>query len=110
MSSWIQHPITGKLIPRDEYVRPSKADYALHTSPEPFVSPVDKTLISDRRHLREHNKRHGVTDPRDYGPGYFERKHKERGAEIQGKTAEAKRDRIAALKRTMYMMGQKHDR
>ena len=26
----------------------------------PFVSPIDKSVISSRSHLREHEKRHGV--------------------------------------------------
>ena len=111
MASWTQDPKTLKLIPKEEYQQmKAERSAALHLSPEPYKSPIDGTIIDDRGKLREHNTRHGVTDVRDYGPEYFERKHKERGAEIQGKTPEARRDRIEAIKRTMYMMGQQHDR
>lgn len=33
---------------------------------EPFVSPVDGTVITGRKALREHNKRHNVTNAADY--------------------------------------------
>ena len=33
---------------------------------EPFVSPVDGTVVTGRRALREHNKRHNVTNVADY--------------------------------------------
>lgn len=43
----------------------------LHTSPfEPFISPVDRTLISSRRELAEHNKRNNVVNTHD---GYDEK-------------------------------------
>lgn len=33
---------------------------------EPFVSPVDGSVISGRAALREHDKRHGVTNVADF--------------------------------------------
>lgn len=33
---------------------------------EPFVSPVDGSIISGRAALREHDKRHGVTNVADF--------------------------------------------
>lgn len=62
---WIQHPITHKLIPADEYVRPSL--HEIHDDIEPFVSPVDGSLIGSRSALREHNRRHGVVSQAEYG-------------------------------------------
>lgn len=87
---------------RDQHLKSA----AILKSPEAFTSPIDGTLIDDRGKLREHNKKHGVTDIRDYGEKYFDRKQKERSAEIQGKTPAAKRDRVEALKRTMHLMEQ----
>ncbi len=33
---------------------------------EPFKSPVDGSVVSGRAALRDHNKRHGVTNPADF--------------------------------------------
>lgn len=33
---------------------------------EPFVSPVDGKVVSGRAALREHDRRHGVTNIADY--------------------------------------------
>lgn len=33
---------------------------------EPFVSPIDGSVITGRRALEEHNKRHNVTNVADY--------------------------------------------
>jgi hypothetical protein len=79
MPSWVQHPITGEFVPRHLYVRPNPNQSAdIQGDLHDFVSPIDQTLISDRGQLREHNKRHGVTNTQDYGDGWFEKKAKER--------------------------------
>lgn len=67
MPSWIQDPLTGKLIPRDEYVRPClNPSASIQGDIESFVSPIDGQLIDDRGKLRRHNKQHGVTNSADY--------------------------------------------
>ncbi len=101
MPSWIQCPKTNKLIPRDEYDRHINSSAYIQGDIEAFTSPIDGSVISDRSHLREHNRRHGVTDPRDYGDGYFERKAKEREASLSGKTKEARQARIAEIQRAI---------
>lgn len=60
---------------------------------EPFNSPIDKTHIRNASDLRAHNKTHGVTDMRDYGGTYFEKKGKEMHNERIGNTKQAKRER-----------------
>jgi len=65
---------------------------------EAVVSPVDGSVIDDRGKLRKHNARHGVTDPRDYGPDWFARKAAERENNLNGTTKRAKAERIEALK------------
>ncbi len=61
---WRQDRITGKLIPTDEAAARRDAGAAVHGDITPFVSPVDGTVISDRKQLREHNKRNGYNaDP-----------------------------------------------
>lgn len=47
---------------------------------EPFVSPIDGSVITGRAALREHNKRHNVTNVADYNKpgGQWEKQAKER--------------------------------
>lgn len=53
---------------------------------EPFVSPVDGKVISGRRALREHNKKHNVTNPADF-KNEWEQKRKERERFYSGDTS-----------------------
>ena len=106
--SYVQDPDTGKLVPKSEYVpkEVKRREWAaIHGPIEPFVSPVDGTVISDRKQLREHNKRHGVTNTADYGPEWFKRKAEERNAHILGKSKEAKAARVEAIQKVLYEKG-----
>lgn len=72
MPSWVQHPVTGKLIPREEYVRPRLNECAaVQGDLESFVSPIDGQLIDDRGKLRRHNAKHGVTNSHDYSDTFI---------------------------------------
>ena len=73
---------------------------AIHGPIEAFVSPVDGSVISDRKSLREHNERHRVTNTADFGPDHLRRKaderriaaerdKRERGREIYERTTAA---------------------
>ena len=77
MSRWIQHPITFELIPRDEYVRPKELSHYVLGEIEPFISPVDRTVIGSRAQLRAHNIRNNVTNAADYSPEYLAKKRHE---------------------------------
>lgn len=95
---YIQDRKTGKLIPAAQY-RPAAQEAPGIMKPlEPFVSPVDGTTITDRAQLRAHNKRHNVTDSRDYGPNWFDRKRDELEQKRQNLDPASKMDRIEALK------------
>lgn len=104
MARFIQHPITHKLIPADEYEPPSKKMHYVHGDIESFVSPIDKSVITGRSHLREHNNKHGVTNIRDYGENYFERKAHERRDEMQGTTKKQRIERIDDIQRAMHQL------
>lgn len=72
---YIQDPETGKLVPRDEYVRPKENKSAMVMNPlQDFKSPIDGQIISTRSQLEAHNRKHGVTNSSDYSNGYIERK------------------------------------
>jgi hypothetical protein len=83
---WVMHPVTHKLVPADEYVRPS--DKALHA---PIITDrfyegthavdAEKTDIGSRRKRREYMKRNGLIDADDVGPSYQARVRAERQRE-----------------------------
>ena len=66
--------IDGKLVP---YERRTQRHTSIHTHKD-FTSPIDGTVITSPQKLKEHNKRHGVTDARDYSKQYLENKATER--------------------------------
>ena len=94
--TYIQDPETGKFVEKQAFLASQHAP-AVHTM-QPFVSPIDGTLIRDPATLRAHNKKHGVTDRRDYGESWFERKRSELEMKRQQQDTASKRDRIEALK------------
>ena len=105
--SWIQCPITYRLIPRDEYVRAKTSSHHIMEDIKPFVSPIDGTIISSRPKLEAHNKRHGVTNSADYSQAHFDKAAARRQAVIQGNTPEAKRERIETIQRAMHQHNQR---
>jgi hypothetical protein len=83
MPRWRQCSETGKFIPLDEAA--AKHDgVAIHGDIEPFVSPLDGSVISDRKQYREHCKKHGVVPASEFSPEFYERKAKEREKHYTG--------------------------
>ena len=80
MPRYIQHPITNKLIPAEEYERPKERGHFVQGDVQNFVSPIDGSVISDRKKLREHNEKHGVVNAAEFSPEYCNRVKKERVA------------------------------
>ena len=83
MARWVQvwNEELGKseFIPRDEAAaRSDLSRIAIHGDITPFVSPVDGSVISDRKQLREHNKRHNVVNLDEFGTDHWDNKRKER--------------------------------
>jgi hypothetical protein len=106
--SWVFCKKTQKLVPKEEYYQQQNQDPdhpSILKPIEEFVSPIDGSVISDRTHLREHNKRHGVTDMRDYGVDYFKRRGKEKYNDMIGNTKKAKRERVETIKEAMHKHG-----
>ena len=88
---------TGKseFVPIDDAAR-RQADmgHAVHGDIEAFVSPVDGSVISDRKGLREHNKRNNVVNAAEFSPEHYEKAAKERARVYTGeKTSEEKQRR-----------------
>lgn len=106
--SWVQHPITLELIPRDEYVPPpsrDRKDFYVQGDIEPFVSPITKEVINSRSQLRAHMKEHGVTNIQDYSTETLKKNNFRRNAEMTGHTKEAKQERIRLLNEELQKRG-----
>ena len=58
--------------------RPANHTHAVQGDLEPFVSPVDGSVISDRKQLREHNKRNNVVNTAEFSDEFLAKKRKER--------------------------------
>jgi hypothetical protein len=71
---------TGKyeFIPVDEAARRLETSAAVFNDITSFVSPVDGSVISDRKQLREHNKRNNVVNADEFTPEHYAAKAKER--------------------------------
>jgi hypothetical protein len=70
-----------------------------------FKSPIDGSIISCRSQLRDHNKKHGVTDIRDYGHQHFETRGKEMYREKTGDNPQAKKERQQLIEHNLYKYG-----
>jgi hypothetical protein len=103
--SWVQDPVTGKLIPKEEWNGQRQGGISIQGDLDPFVSPIDGRVISSRSHLRDHNHRHGVTDSRDYSQDFMLKRSDNRIAEMTGQTAAAKVERRELIMRELA----KHD-
>ena len=74
-----QDPLTGNLVDREELQNVARVNAPMVMRPmEAFQSPIDRTVIRTRQQLKVHNKRHGVTNVRDYKDGYVEKKAHQR--------------------------------
>jgi len=101
--TYILHPETRKLVLKSEYYaqQDDPAAPSVMTLREPFVSPVDGSYIDDFGKLRQHNKKHGVTDRRDYGEEYFAKKRDDLENRRQNLDKTSKNERIEALKHAL---------
>jgi len=104
--SWVQDPITCKLIPKVDYQPPDTGkNIYVHGDLESFVSPITQEVISDRRQLREHMLEHGVTNSQDYSQEYMLRKSHERVNSMLGQTPQAKKERVETIRQELEKRG-----
>lgn len=99
--TWVQDPKTGKLIPKEEYVREGDYTAYIQGDIESFVSPIDGRVITDRSHLRAHNKEHGVTNSADYSKEFLLKRSRERLDRQAGRTNEDRRERREMIMREL---------
>lgn len=93
---FVQHPDTGKLVPLEEVdwprhkVRTSKS-FQIMEDIEPFVSPVDGSIVTSRSKLREHNNRNGVVNYHEFD-GQRELDVQKREEFLKGESKEHRKD------------------
>jgi len=104
--SWVQDPITHKLIPKGEYQRPSSdGSPYIQGDTDAFISPITKEVITGRKKLRDHMKEHGVTDSRDYSAEYVHKRRVSRENEMTGNTEQARQERRELISRELDKQG-----
>lgn len=108
--SWRQCNDCGKLIPIAEWEdhiggTTKKGSAYVHGDIETFKSPIDGSIISDRAQLREHNRKHGVTDMRDYSPEYIKARAEQRERAMVGQDRQGRRERIETIIRAIEQHG-----
>ena len=64
-----------------------------------FVSPIDGSVISDRKQYRDHCKKHGVVPASEFSPEFLERKAKERTDHYTGNRTKEQR---LEIRRELY--------
>ena len=101
---YIQNRETMELVevPQD-YKPPPRKFPMLKFEQEPFLSPIDGSIISNARQLRAHNKEHDVIDAREWGNDRMCNldAEKERLARLDGTSKVAKEERIADIKKSI---------
>ncbi len=76
----------GKNVPRETL--------AIHGEIERFVSPIDGSVIDDRKAYREHCKKHGVVPSAEFSDEFLAKKRAERERHYKGAS---ERERKQAL-------------
>jgi hypothetical protein len=75
------------MVPVDAAARAVSKSAAVHGPIEPYISPIDGTIIQGRTGLREHMKKHDVVLMDDYGTEHWDNSAKSRADHYQGRTS-----------------------
>jgi hypothetical protein len=75
---WNEELGKSEFIPMDEKARNRNLTAAIHGDIDSFVSSVDRSVITDRAQLREHNKRNDVVNMDEYGTDHWDKQAKVR--------------------------------
>lgn len=75
---WNEEEQKSEFIPLDEAAARHPSSAYVQGDIETFRSPIDGAVISDRKQLREHCKRHGVVQQSEFDDNHFKRKAAER--------------------------------
>ena len=98
---------TSRFVPADDAAVERDGGAAIHGDIQSFVSPIDGSVISDRKQLREHNKKHNVVNTSEFNPEFLERKKQERERFFKGEHTPAE---SLARKQELYEAFARADR
>lgn len=101
---WVWDSELGHLVSRETFKRPENDTPAIHGDIEAFVSPIDQTVVSGRKQLRQHMRDNGVTDSRDYSQDHYDKHATQRKQALNGELPEQRRERLDSIKRAIYEM------
>ena len=97
MARWRQtiNPETGnsEFIPIDNEAR-TRDGHFVHGTIEAFVSPIDGTIISDRKHIAEHCAKHGVVPAQEFTQEHYEKSAKARADHYSANRSKEERFKI----------------
>ncbi|MGI9336885.1 MAG: hypothetical protein ACR2P4_00020 [Gammaproteobacteria bacterium] len=105
--SWIWSRRLNKLVPKTVQDNTDNDAPYIQKDIEAFISPIDKSLITSRSTLRQHHKRHGTTDARDYSPAYYAEKAKQRKIDSEGANSADRQERLNAIKASIERVQQR---
>lgn len=86
---WVQDPVSGKLIPADEYVPPSSEARHAPVMVDRFMENTvaqDGTDIGSRAKRKEYMRRERVGDASDYSKEYFAKRREVRDRALSDST------------------------
>ena len=69
---------TSTFVPVDAAARRNDMSAVVRGDIEPFVSPIDGSIISGTKQMRDHYKHHDVVPTAEFSPEFLEKKRKER--------------------------------
>lgn len=108
---WIQkydkETKTSTFVPADEEAIRKDGGVAIHGPIEPFRSPIDGTVISDRKQLREHCRRHGVVPAQEFSADHYEEAAKKRADLFTGRRS---KEESLQIKQQMWELLQRQER
>ena len=91
----------SEFIPIDDAAR-REAGIAIQGDIQPFRSPIDGAIISDRKQYREHCKKHNVVPAQEFSPEFYKAKAEERARELNGQYS---KEEVRARKQEIYNIG-----
>ena len=104
-TTYIKCPVTGEFVEKTAAHRNLREHHA--GAFNPFKSPIDGKIIGDRKQLNDHNKRHGVTNVKDYSQKHFDDAAQQRNDVLNGKAKGQREERVNDLKRTMHHLSRR---
>lgn len=110
MPRWIQkvnEDGTSRFVPVGADTGAENQSAAVHGDISSFVSPIDGSVIADRKQYREHCERHGVVPAQEFSAEHYKQKAEERARYFTG---EHTREETLKRRQQMYEIANQLER